>query len=126
MKIAQRILVGIAIIVGISLLIAAPTSDVFGEVEQPTKGEESQVLVSEPSTPAVSTNIDGSITGEASQKAITADSGTPMVSSAAISGMTPQEQKGESPPARAASRSIKCGEPVKARAMMLSAPEAPA
>jgi hypothetical protein len=35
--------------------------------------------------------------GEASQKAMTADKGTPMVSKAAISGMTPQEQKGEMP-----------------------------
>src|SRR3546814_11542178 len=59
-----------------------------------------------PSTPAVSTNMEGSMTGEASQKAMTADSGTPMASSAAIRGMTPQEQKGESPPARAASTTI--------------------
>ncbi|GLQ06907.1 hypothetical protein GCM10007924_21280 [Sneathiella chinensis] len=42
--------------------------------------------------------MEGSITGEASQKAITADSGTPMLSRAAIRGITPQEQKGDSPP----------------------------
>lgn len=79
-----------------------------------------------PSTPAVSTNIDGSITGEASQNAITADSGTPMAKSAAMSGITPQEQKGESPPASAASPIITAGAPVKARAIRLSAPVAPA
>jgi len=39
--------------------------------------------------------------GEASQKAMTAESGTPIASSAAISGMTPQEQKGDNPTASA-------------------------
>ncbi len=66
------------------------------------------------------------MTGEASQKAMTAESGTPMASSAAMSGMTPQEQNGESPPASAASTIMRRGEPVKARAMRLSAPLAPA
>ena len=64
------------------------------------------------STPAVSTNIDGSMIGEASQKAMTAESGTPIASSAAISGITPQEQKGDTPRAlqrmiiRSASRKL--------------------
>jgi hypothetical protein len=57
---------------------------------------------------------------------MTADSGTPIARSAAISGMTPQEQKGESPPASAASTIMRSGEPVKARAIRLSAPVAPA
>ena len=81
---------------------------------------------SKPSTPVVSTNIDGSITGEASQNAITADRGTPIASSAAMSGITPQEQNGESPPASAPSRIIRTGAPVKAFAMRLSAPVATA
>ncbi len=78
------------------------------------------------STPVVSTNIDGSMIGEASQKAITADSGTPIARSAAISGITPQEQNGDSPPASAPSPIINSGAPVKARATRLSAPVAPA
>ena len=81
---------------------------------------------SKPRTPVVSINIDGSITGEASQKAMTADKGTPIANKAAIKGMTPQEQKGESPPAAAAIRIITMGEPVKARAIRPSAPVAPA
>jgi hypothetical protein len=35
------------------------------------------------------------MTGEASQNAMTGPSGTPMASSAAMSGMTPQEQNGD-------------------------------
>jgi hypothetical protein len=62
--------------------------------------------------------------GEASQKAITADKGTPIASSAAISGITPQEQKGEMPPASAPNPIIRSGAPVKARAIRLSAPVA--
>ena len=79
-----------------------------------------------PTTPAVSTNMDGSMTGEARQKAITADSGTPMYSKAAISGMTPQEQNGDTPPAAAASRIMTVVDPVKARAISPSAPVAAA
>jgi hypothetical protein len=46
----------------------------------------------------VSTNIDGSINGDDSQKAITAATGTPIDSNAAINGITPQEQNGENAP----------------------------
>jgi hypothetical protein len=74
----------------------------------------------------VSTNIDGSIRGEASQNAMTGASGTPMARSAAISGITPQEQKGESAPASAPIAIIAAGAPVKARAISPSAPVAPA
>ena len=66
------------------------------------------------------------MTGEASQKAMTAERGTPIARSAAISGITPQEQKGDSAPASAASPIMRSGEPVKARAIRLSAPVAPA
>ena len=81
---------------------------------------------SRPSTPVVSTNIEGSMTGDASQKAMTAESGTPITKSAAISGITPQEQKGDKPPAAAAIRIMTAGEPVNARAIKPSAPVAPA
>lgn len=81
---------------------------------------------STPSTLAVSTNIDGSIIGDASQKAMTADKGTPMARSAAISGATPQEQKGDTIPARDPSVTMVRGAPLKARAVRLSAPVAPA
>ena len=55
-----------------------------------------------PSTPVVRMNIDGSMIGEASQNAMTALNGTPMASRAAMSGITPHEQNGDSAPARAA------------------------
>ena len=64
--------------------------------------------------------------GEASQKAMTADKGTPIARSAAISGITPQEQKGDKPPARAPRAIIISGAPVNALAIRLSAPVAPA
>ena len=77
-----------------------------------------------PITPAVNKNIDGSIIGDASQKAITAESGIPIARSAAINGITPQEQNGERPPASAPRTTIKRGAPVKALAIKLSAPVA--
>jgi hypothetical protein len=40
--------------------------------------------------------------GEESQKAMTAESGTPAAKSEATTGTTPQEQKGEKAPARVA------------------------
>ena len=51
------------------------------------------------------------MSGEASQKAMTAGSGTPMARRAAINGMTPQEQKGESAPVRLAARIIGASRP---------------
>ena len=77
-----------------------------------------------PSVPSVSTNMDGSISGEDSQNAITAGSGTPMLSRAAIRGITPQEQKGERPPMSADATIIMTTWPLKARAIRLSAPVA--
>ncbi len=79
-----------------------------------------------PSTAAVRTNMDGSISGEASQKAITGASGTPMASRAAISGITPHEQKGDNAPMPAAKTIIALVRPVNARAIKLSAPLAAA
>ena len=49
---------------------------------------------SQPIIPALKKNISGSIEGEAIQKAITGANGTPPMSSAATTGMTPQEQNG--------------------------------
>jgi hypothetical protein len=81
---------------------------------------------SRPSTPAVSTNIEGSITGEASQKAITGGERH-------AHGQQRRDQRNDAagaerrqPAGKAASRIISSGEPVKALAMRLSAPEAPA
>ena len=61
---------------------------------------------SSPRVPAVTKNIDGYIKREESQKAITGAKGTPMLKSAAINGITPQEQNGESPPISEAKRII--------------------
>ena len=62
--------------------------------------------------------------GEESQKAMTAGSGTPMASRAAIKGITPQEQKGESAPISAAAGIMKTSRPLKAFAISRSEPEA--
>ena len=64
------------------------------------------------------------MTGEASQNAITAGSGTPIASRAAISGITPQEQNGDSAPNRAAAPIITAMWPENARAISWSAPAA--
>lgn len=77
---------------------------------------------SKSSTPAVSKNIDGSMIGEASQKAITAESVTPIIRSAVIKGITPQEQNGDRPSASALRSTTRRGAPVKALAIRLSAP----
>jgi len=75
-----------------------------------------------PSVPAVNKNMAEPISGEASQNAITGASGTPMTNSAAINGMTPHEQNGESAPMAAANPIISTMRPWKARAIRLSAP----
>ena len=53
----------------------------------------------------------GSISGEAIQKAITAASGTPIASRAAMIGITPQEQNGDIAPNRAASATMVIARP---------------
>ena len=57
---------------------------------------------SNPKTGTISRNIEGSISGEARQNAITGAKGTPAISNPAIIGTTPQEQKGDSAPKREA------------------------
>ena len=66
--------------------------------------------------------IGGSIKGEDSQNAMTADSGAPTASSPAMKGMTSQEQKGASPPNSAANRIMRVSLPSNARATKASAP----
>ncbi len=72
----------------------------------------------------VTTNIDGSMIGEASQNAITAGNGTPIASSAAISGITPHEQNGDRPPNSAANTIIVEIRPWNTLAISASAPVA--
>ena len=61
---------------------------------------------------AVRINISGSIMGDAIQNAITGASGTPAPNMAAINGITPQEQKGDSAPTNAAKMVARTGLPV--------------
>ena len=68
--------------------------------------------------------VGGSMRGEDSQKAMMAESGTPAASSPAMKGITSQEQKGASPPNRAASTIMRVSRPSKARATRVSAPVA--
>ena len=75
-----------------------------------------------PRTPAVSTNIEGSIRGDEIQNAMTADNGTPMASSATMIGMTTHEQKGYSAPKGAVTRTMRTSRPWKALAIKPSAP----
>ena len=77
-----------------------------------------------PSVPDVIANMAGSISGEASQKAMTAESGAPIASKAAMNGMTSQEQNGDKPPSNAANRIMRSSCPMKARASRFSAPVA--
>ena len=51
---------------------------------------------------------------------MTADSGTPIVKSAAIRGITPHEQNGDKPPANAARKIISTGDPDYVRDLWLS------
>ena len=48
---------------------------------------------SNPKTGTISRNMEGSMSGDAKQNAITGASGTPAISSPAMIGTTPQEQK---------------------------------
>src|SRR6056297_1468650 len=57
----------------------------------------------QPRAAAVINRVGGSIRGEETQNAMTAESGAPSASSPAMKGMTSHEQKAASPPNRAAS-----------------------
>ena len=69
-------------------------------------------------------NICGSISGDASQKAITGASGTPAPRSPAMIGTTPQEQNGDTAPKTAASTTERRGFPANAIAICWSRPVA--
>ena len=73
---------------------------------------------------AVRINISGSMMGEAIQKAITGARGTPDANMAAISGITPHEQKGERAPAREAAIIVTQDLPENTRAIWASNPVA--
>jgi hypothetical protein len=59
---------------------------------------------SQPSVATLKKKISGSIEGDATQKAITGANGTPLISRAAIMGITPQEQNGLNAPTTVANR----------------------
>jgi hypothetical protein len=61
--------------------------------------------------------------GEASQKDMTGARGTPPASSAHITGITPQEQKGLKAPTMVASNIETTGRPLNARPIFFDAPE---
>ena len=73
---------------------------------------------------AVRINISGSIIGDETQNAMTGARGTPLASIAAINGITPQGQDGDSAPAKDAAKIVITGLPEKARAISPSAPVA--
>ena len=59
-----------------------------------------------PNSPTVTKKGDGSINGEDSHNAITADNGGPATNNAAMKGITSQEQKGASSPTMEAKQSF--------------------
>jgi hypothetical protein len=65
----------------------------------------------------------GSIEGEAIQNDITGANGTPLIRSVAITGMTPQEQKGLNAPTAVANSMAIIGRAWKARLMYREAPD---
>src|SRR6056297_782158 len=66
---------------------------------------------SNPSPLAVIANIAGSMSGEASQNAITAESGAPAAKRAATKGITWHEQNGDRPPTSAPKTIIRVSRP---------------
>lgn len=78
---------------------------------------------SKPMVPTLKKKISGSIEGDAIQNAITGGRGTPPISNAAITGITPHEQKGLKAPTRVASKIAVIGPASKARFMYFEAPD---
>jgi hypothetical protein len=68
-------------------------------------------------------NISGSIDGEAIQKDMTGAKGTPLINSAAMTGITPQEQNGLKAPTAVARMMAITGLAVRARFTYLAAPD---
>jgi hypothetical protein len=82
-----------------------------------------QIAKFQPIVPTLKKKISGSIDGDAIQKAITGGSGTPPINKAAMTGITPHEQKGLKAPTRVASNIAVIGPASKARFMCLEAPD---
>ena len=76
-----------------------------------------------PMVPTLKKKISGSIEGDAIQKDMTGAKGTPLISSAAMTGITPQEQKGLNAPTMVARRMAVIGLASKARFIYLEAPD---
>ena len=93
-------------------------------IPMPTAASVFTMANSMPSPAAVRMNISGSMIGEAMQKARTGAIGTPATSRLATSGITPQEQKGDSAPNSDAVKIAMAGRAVKALATILAAPAA--
>jgi hypothetical protein len=82
-----------------------------------------QTASSHPIIPTLKKKISGSIDGEAIQKDITGARGTPLISSDAITGMTPQEQNGLKAPTTVARIIAVNGLAANARLIYLDAPD---
>ena len=82
-----------------------------------------QTASSQQIMPTLRKKISGSIEGDAIQKDITGASGTPLISSEAITGMTPHEQKGLKAPTRVANKIAVSGRASNARLIYLDAPD---
>jgi len=82
-----------------------------------------QIAKFKPMVPTLKKKISGSIEGDAIQKAITGAMGTPAINKAAITGITPHEQKGLKAPTRVASKIAVIGPASKARFICFEAPD---
>jgi hypothetical protein len=82
-----------------------------------------QMASSQPIMPTLKKNISGSMDGDAIQNDITGARGTPLMSNDAITGMTPQEQKGLKAPTTVARAMAVNGLVPNARLMYLEAPD---
>ena len=82
-----------------------------------------QIASSHPITETLKKKISGSIDGEASQKDITGASGTPPISSEAITGITPHEQNGLKAPIMVANTMAVTGFLFSALLIYFEAPE---
>ena len=77
----------------------------------------------QPMVPTLKKKISGSMEGDAIQKDMTGAKGTPLINSAAMIGITPQEQKGLKAPTTVARRIAAIGPASKARFIYLEAPD---
>ena len=76
-----------------------------------------------PMVPTLKKKISRSMEGEAIQKDMTGAKGTPLINRAAMTGITPQEQKGLKAPTTVARKMAAIGPASKARFTYLEAPD---